>query len=281
MNDLELEAAARAVAAELSVEIDTVVKNRHGTVILHVRDESGEFALKVGGDDEVHPGMVSPAAAIRQEALVARTLPPGPWPNVAGSGECAGGAFILTPWLSGLSVTYYLVGYPPARREPKFKAVVQGSFIALAALHAAHTVHGDIQPEHLRVCDEADPIQVIDFGCAARLNDRDAPPYRGGLVHFTPPEVARDILGKGEATRSIAGDVYSMAASLAFAFDQALLPLYPHGGEGMDGEDMLRVIAEGRIARFACPDDALTRFLSACLSHDPTHRPGARGALAL
>ncbi len=277
----KLEAVAHGVAGELSLTVEDLVKNRHGAVILHVRDGEGEFALKVGGNNTVDPHMPSPAESIRQEALVARTLPPGPWPDVESSGECPGGAYILTPWLNGLSVTYYLVAYPPGARERKFKALVQGSFIALHALHRARTVHGDIQPEHLRVCDVGDPIQLIDFGCAARLGDRDAPRYRAGLVHFTPPEIARDILKHGQGTRSIEGDIYSLAASLAFAFDQHLLPLYPNGGEGLGWEEMMKVIAEGRIGAFAGPDDAVTRFLSACLSPDPAQRPGTEAALTL
>ena len=166
-------------------------------------------------------------------------------------------------------------------RVKKFTAIVQGSFIALTALHNARTVHGDIQPEHLRLCDEGDPIQLIDFGSAARLGDRDAPKYRGGLMHYMPPEIARSVLSKGSAERTAKSDIYSLAASLAFAFDQQLLPNYPRDPVQMNVQEVLVLIADGNINTFTGAEDNVTAVLGKCLSHDPAQRPEAADALAM
>lgn len=64
---------------------------------------------------------------------------------------------------------------------------------ALAALHDAGVVHGDLKPQHVVIRDDGTPV-LIDFGLAERWRDIDRSiqtSHRiGGTSHYMPPEIA-------------------------------------------------------------------------------------------
>jgi hypothetical protein len=84
---------------------------------------------------------------------------------------------------------------------------------AVASLHAAGFLHGDLKPMHVRVDEHGHP-KLLDLGSAVpivpRAGRRDAPSV--GSTRLTPGFAAPELLAGGEPTP--ASDVYGLAATL-------------------------------------------------------------------
>ena len=80
---------------------------------------------------------------------------------------------------------------------------------ALAALHAAGVVHGDVKPGNILL--SADGAKLTDFGIA-RADDDTATLTQPGVAFGTPAYAAPETLS--HADRTAAADVYSLAATL-------------------------------------------------------------------
>jgi hypothetical protein len=84
---------------------------------------------------------------------------------------------------------------------------------ALASLHAAGFLHGDLKPMHVRVDEQGHP-KLIDLGSASPITTgaavRDAP--RASAAKLTPGFAAPELLAGGAP--SVASDVYALCATL-------------------------------------------------------------------
>jgi eukaryotic-like serine/threonine-protein kinase len=80
---------------------------------------------------------------------------------------------------------------------------------ALAALHAAGVVHGDVKPANILIA--RDGAKLTDFGIA-RAADDTATLSLPGVTFATPAYAPPETVSHGE--RSAAGDVYSLAVTL-------------------------------------------------------------------
>ncbi len=126
-------------------------------------------------------------------------------PSLAAAGEDGGGPWFVmerVPWPT-------LARRIGACDAAWVAAAARGAFDALAAVHAAGVVHGDVGPDNVLVSDDGAHAALVDFGLATGPGLPPLPPgpFRGTLV-YAAPEVARGELFDARA------DVFALAASL-------------------------------------------------------------------
>ncbi|GAB2889037.1 protein kinase family protein [Streptomyces mayteni] len=126
------------------------------------------------------------------------------------------GTWGVQPWCDGPSLWELWAPYREAggRGEPDDGAALACAR-ALAALHRAGWVHGDVQPAHLIVGEDG-RARLIDLALARG----GAVPawcdfaFQGCLVHYESPELSREALATGTAVPTAAPDVFGLGASL-------------------------------------------------------------------
>jgi serine/threonine protein kinase len=135
---------------------------------------------------------------------------------------------------------------------------------ALAAIHAAGLVHGDIKPQNV-FRESNGRVVIIDFGSASELS-RQTRSRRGltGTPLYLAPEV------KNDGATSVASDIYSLGVLLFHLASRD----YPVSGRTV--EELSQRLAHGdvqrlKIVRPDLPDD-LCRAVDCALSIDPQAR---------
>ena len=153
-------------------------------------------------------------------------------------------------------------------------ALMLGVLEALQAAHAAGVVHRDLKPSNILV-DGAGRARVMDFGIAARLNDRSGVAGEGlvvGTPNYMSPEATRG------ATPTPAMDVFS--AGLVLVEMLAGQPLVRE----RDPYAAMRRIAEQDLALPAelpsTVDDPLRAVLRRAIARDPAQRFADASAFA-
>jgi eukaryotic-like serine/threonine-protein kinase len=188
-------------------------------------------------------------------------------PRLVAAGEDGAG-----PWVVMAYVPWATLAMRVGRVEARWvERAARAAFEALAAVHAAGVVHGDIRPENVLASDDGSRAMLVDFGLARAADMPPMPPgpFRGTLA-YAAPEVARSEPFDGRA------DVFSLAASL----------LHAASGEApratTSGPAMLLAAAEEPIepwARRAAAElePMLGASLIACCAFEATRRPERLG----
>ena len=161
-------------------------------------------------------------------------------------------------------------GLPP----PEALALMLGVLDALQTAHAAGVVHRDLKPSNILI-DGGGRARVMDFGIAARLNDRRGPAGPGlvvGTPNYMSPEATRG------ASPTPAMDVF--AAGLVLVEMLAGQPLVRE----RDPYAAMRRIAEQDLALPAdlpsTVDDPLRAVLRRAIARDPAQRYADAAAFA-
>jgi hypothetical protein len=126
-------------------------------------------------------------------------------PRLVASGEDAHG-----PWFVMERIAWPpLASYMGTRDADWMESATGTAFDALATVHAAGVVHGDVSPDNVLVSGNGARAVLVDFGLALAPTTLPLPPgpFRGTLV-YAAPEVARGEPFDGRA------DLFAMAASL-------------------------------------------------------------------
>ena len=144
---------------------------------------------------------------------------------------------------------------------------------ALAAVHGAGLLHGDIKAHNVMRADGGRTM-LMDFGAGRALNVVPATP--GGDFAGTPVYLAPEVFAG--ANRAPASDIYSLGVLLYFLVTGS----YPL--DGGTGTEIRRLHDQGtsrRPLRDVRPDlpDAFIRAVERALAEDPRQRFGAAGTL--
>ncbi|MGQ9574850.1 MAG: serine/threonine-protein kinase [Thermoguttaceae bacterium] len=222
------------------------------------------YALKLlRPERQEDPGAI---ALLRREALVGRTVCHPHLVSILATRVGAPPYYVVMPWLSGATLAARLAG---GRRLPLALVfwVARQVAEALAALHEAGWMHGDVKPGNILVSPEGH-VTLLDLGFARRL-DRADPSFQrriSGTYHYIAPEALSRALNV-----DIRSDIYSLGVVL-FEMLCGRLPF-----EGEDAADLARQHRGFRVPeleRFApsIPSEAAA-LVRQMLAKEPLRRP--------
>ncbi|GGL98886.1 hypothetical protein GCM10010129_48220 [Streptomyces fumigatiscleroticus] len=246
-----------------------LVIDRRGSTVWEVESERGHYAVKLGYAIEATadwPAQPWTALAPAREGAVLDQL----GVTGVGYGEWEGGTWNFQPWREGpdLYKLWASCRRPDLPAEPQISVALECAG-ALAELHSKGWVHGDLQPAHFII--GPDRTHVIDLALArgGHVRERYDFPFRGCLVHYEAPEIARSVLatGKGEPTQ--AGDIYALGASLLISATGWRAVEYP---DDAPRSVQRKAVADGRRRTVKAPGE-LGVLIDAMLSHSPEDRP--------
>ena len=174
------------------------------------RAADGRFvALKIARrPDGRTPGQLA------HEAAMLRRLDSGPIAPLVELTTHDGRTALVTEWVNGADAASYARGLRrrgEQRDDAELLRLCRAVARALAEIHAAAVVHGDITPQNVLV-DRARRVRLIDFGLARALRDHAAAVPRGGVPFYFEPEYATVLLDGGELPATPAGEQYAAAA---------------------------------------------------------------------
>lgn len=180
-----------------------------------------------------------------REARAAATVNHPNLVSVYDVGEDTAGPYLVMELVDGPSLATTTI---PRDRIAAFGVQIAS---ALAALHAAGVVHGDVKPANILVT--GDSVKLTDFGIARTGTDTSAL-TREGVIFATPEYAAPETLATG--ARTAAGDVYALGAVLHELVTGSRWSPTTGATEAMPPADWLPV-------------------LSGALAQDPGRRPSA------
>lgn len=202
-------------------------------------------------------GDVAGAARLRKEAQLLETLAGGPVPALLGQDLSGRAPWIAITWIDGLP----LDAIPEEFGMPSRKAIVLQATLAVARLHGAKVVHGDLSASNLVVRPHGE-IAVLDFGLSPVPGSLDAPSL-GGAWEIMPPE---RLQGAGADPR---WDVFALGVLGA-----RLLGVSPSWNGSRD--EWTADVASGEAAKRV---RGRSYALSLALDPDPAARPADAAAL--
>ncbi|MFF0012924.1 protein kinase [Streptomyces sp. NPDC005374] len=246
-----------------------LVLNRRGSMVWEVQSRRGHYAVKVGYPIEATaewPAQPWTALAPAREGAVLLRLG---LVDLA-YGEWEHGTWNFQPWHEGPDL-YQL--WEPCRRpgssiDPHI-SVAMGCVEALAELHAKGWAHGDVQPAHFIIGPERTHLIDLAFAHGGNVPEGYDFPFRGCLVHYEAPEIARSVLDTGEAEPTSEADIYALGASLLISATGWRAVEYP---DDAPRSVQREAVADGRRRPVKVPGE-LGNLVDAMLSRIPEDRP--------
>ncbi|MEU0028778.1 protein kinase [Streptomyces sp. NPDC006335] len=246
-----------------------LVLSRRGSTVWEVDGPRGHHAVKLGhpieatGEWSAQPWT---ALAPAREGAVLHRLGSGE----TAYGEWERGTWNFQPWHEGPDL--YRIWEPCRRRGSSITphySVALGCVEALAELHVRGWAHGDVQPAHFII----GPVRthLIDLALArgGQVPESYDFPFRGCLVHYEAPEIARSVLDTGEAEPTQEADIYALGASLLISATGWRAVEYPDDAPRAVQRE---AVANGRRRPVKAPGE-LGDLVDAMLSHAPEDRP--------
>ncbi|MGW2552242.1 hypothetical protein [Streptomyces sp. NPDC001635] len=271
MTERSLPDEAHAAVEEVcGAGVDLVpVTDRRGSAVFRATGPKRSVAVKIGAGPEG-------SAITSREAEALSTM--GCNGALLAHGQGRRTAWMVTPWYEGPSTWEALadVRYGDGNLDAALGRVVE-LCQAVAELHQADWVHGDLQPGHAIHTDRG--VALID--CSWAWHPRRLFPsmlFRGGIPHLLAPELAASVeAGDRPVTPSRAAEVYTLAASLWWAIS-GTWPL-DYEAAGIDPTKLMaaqlrRAIGSGRLKpRAATTWPTVQRMLTTVIAEPPEQRP--------
>ncbi|WP_031225515.1 protein kinase domain-containing protein [Streptomyces roseochromogenus] len=246
-----------------------LVVNRRGSMVWEVESHRGHYAVKVGYPIEATadwPAQPWTALAPAREGAVLHRLG---FHDFA-YGEWEGGTWNFQPWREGpdLHQLWEPCRAPDSRIEPH-TSVALSCVEALAELHSQGWAHGDVQPAHFIIGPERTHLIDLALARGGHVPEGYDFPFRGCLVHYEAPEIARSVLATGEAQATPEADIYALGASLLISATGWRAVEYP---DDAPRHVQRQAVADGR-RRPVKVQGELGELVEAMLSHAPEDRP--------
>src|SRR5689334_23319286 len=249
----------------------------------------------------LHPRLEKDAGALAAFATEARAGLAARHPGlveVLASGTDAKGRCIVMRFVGGRSLREVL-REEGALPEPRVRSIGKQIAGALAALHGAGYLHGDLKPENLRLDAEGRAV-LLDLGFAralaggGRSREHGPAPGAGSLPYLSPeqargepPSRSSDVFALGVVLYEIATGLHPFALRLREGGPAAAHPVLEGSGSSgavaraaLERPDADRLLAAIATARFVPPSRAvpqispfLDRLLEVVLARDPQRRP--------
>ncbi|MER7674917.1 hypothetical protein ABTY61_41585 [Kitasatospora sp. NPDC096128] len=178
------------------------ISNRRGSAVWKASGPQGAVSIKLGTGDA--------AEVTAREAAVLDQLPG----YTVTAGRFADGVWYVTPWLAGPSTwdTFRPVRKGEDRKAQALAAAV-GLCRAVADLHEAGWVHGDLQPQHGIHTEQG--VRLLDFAWSRQIDTTPWTTFDGTMIHLTAPELAARIInGPQPVETTQPADVYALAGTL-------------------------------------------------------------------
>jgi serine/threonine protein kinase len=246
-----------------------LVLNRRGSMVWEVESHRGQYAVKVGypiEETDDWPAQPWTALAPAREGAVLHRLG---FHDFA-YGEWEGGTWNFQPWREGPDL--YQLWEPcrttDSRIEPH-TSVALGCVEALAELHAQGWAHGDVQPAHFIIGPDRTHLLDLALARGGHVPKGYDFPFRGCLVHYEAPEIARSVLATGEAEPTQEADIYALGASLLISATGWRAVEYP---DDAPRPVQRKAVADGK-RRPVKARGELGELIEAMLSHAPEDRP--------
>ncbi len=195
------------------------ITDRRGVSVWKVdTGEAGSFALKYVTQGKADP--YDPVVLVRHEGTVLRKIGPPAGTIFVHAGEVDEIPYLVTRWLEGAAnsnkIAKQLLQESTEPAIARLQSMTEEIVEAVARVHAAGWVHGDIQPAHIMV-DPQTGVQLIDWALARREDGSEGHNHAGCLVHYAAPEIAASMLrGDAETGFNQAAEVYALCATLLF-----------------------------------------------------------------
>ncbi|WP_086769803.1 protein kinase [Streptomyces bobili] len=246
-----------------------LVIDRRGSTVWEVDSHRGRYAVKLGYPIEATadwPAQPWTALAPAREGAVLHRL----GHHDIAYGEWERGSWNFQPWHEGPDL-YAL--WEPCRRPNSSIApgtgVALGCVQVLAELHAKGWAHGDVQPAHFIVGPERTHLIDLALARGGHVPEGYDFPFRGCLVHYEAPEIARSVLDTGKAEPTQAADIYALGATLLISATGWRAVEYP---DDAPRPVQREAVANGRRRPVKAAGE-LGRLIDAMLSHAPEDRP--------
>ncbi|MFH8514035.1 protein kinase [Streptomyces gelaticus] len=246
-----------------------LVLNRRGSMVWDVESHRGRYAVKLGYPIEATsewPAQPWTALAPAREGAVLYRL----GSEEIAYGEWEHGTWNIQPWREGADL--YRVWEPCREQgssvEPR-PSVALGCVEALAELHAKGWAHGDVQPAHFIVGPERTHLIDLALARGGRMPAGYDFPFRGCLVHYEAPEIARSVLAIGVAEATQPADIYALGASLLISATGWRAVEYP---DDAPRPVQRQAIVDGKRRTVRVPGE-LGGLVEAMLSPAPQDRP--------
>ncbi|WP_336116244.1 protein kinase domain-containing protein [Streptomyces sp. PTD9-10] len=246
-----------------------LVVNRRGSMVWEVEGNRGHYAVKLGYPIEATadwPAQPWTALAPAREGTVLHRL----GFDDSAYGEWERGTWNFQPWHEGPDL--YQLWHPCRRRESTVEphtSVTLGCVEALAELHAKGWAHGDVQPAHFIIGPERTHLIDLALARGGQVPESYDFPFRGCLVHYEAPEIARSVLATGEAEATQEADIYALGASLLISATGWRAVEYPDDAPRTVQRE---AVAAGRRRSVKMPGE-MGELIDAMLSHAPEDRP--------
>ncbi|QDO21117.1 protein kinase [Streptomyces sp. S1A1-8] len=246
-----------------------LVINRRGSTVWEVESPRGHYAVKLGYPIEATadwPAQPWTALAPAREGAVLHRLG---FDEIA-YGEWERGTWNFQPWHEGPDL--YRLWEPCRGRDSSIAphtSVALGCVEALAELHAKGWAHGDVQPAHFIIGPGRTHLIDLALARGGHVPEGYDFPFRGCLVHYEAPEIARSVLATGEAEPTQEADIYALGASLLISATGWRAVEYP---DDAPRPVQREAVANGRRRPVKAPGE-LGELIDAMLSHAPEDRP--------